>query len=252
MPAYDPSFFANHHAGSITSARVIVPMLRELGSFTSVVVVGCGTGEWLSVFAETGAADYLGIDGPWVDPAALRIPRERFMATDLAAPPPINRRFDLALSVEVAEHLPESSADTFVATLTSLAPVVAFSAAIPGQGGTSHINEQWPEYWAAKFQARGYTCIDCLRARLWNDPRVQWWYAQNIMLYADASALAANPALAAAARSTENPPRRLVHPGCLDAARRAPLEFSRIIKEGPGSLRRAISQQWSGKGQAAP
>jgi hypothetical protein len=71
----------------------------------------------------------LGYDGPHVTP--LCIPKDRFAAVDLRQPLPADRKFDLAISGEVAEHLPA----TLVGTLTSVSDVVLFSAAIPGQGG---------------------------------------------------------------------------------------------------------------------
>ena len=84
--------------------------------------------------------------------------------------------------LEVAEHLPPDSADALVESLTRLAPFVLFSAAIPLQGGWHHINEQWPEYWAEKFLARGFVAVDCFRPRIWTDDRVQRYYRQNLLL----------------------------------------------------------------------
>lgn len=248
MPAYDQSFFDSHHAGSLSSARVIVPMLMELVAPASIVDVGCGDGAWLSVFAERGVSDHHGIDGPWVNPDRLAIARDRFTRADLASPPALGRRFDLALSLEVAEHLPASAADGFIASLVRLAPVVVFSAAIPGQGGTGHVNEQWPDHWADRFSAHGYTCIDTLRMRVWDDPAVAWWYAQNILIFAAADSVAALPALHAAANApgAGSRPRRLVHPGCLDASHRQLLELSRILHEGPGAVRRAFARLFKG------
>ena len=43
-----------------------------------------------------------------------------------------------------------------VATITKHGDAVLFSAAIPGQGGQDHLNEQWPEYWQKKFEVNGY------------------------------------------------------------------------------------------------
>ena len=105
------------------------------------------------------------------------------LAGDLAQPLQIDRRFDLALSLEVAEHLPPECGSEFVQTLTDLSSVILFSAAIPFQGGTDHLNEQWPEYWADRFDARGYVPIDCIRRRIWRNEDVEWWYAQNLMFF---------------------------------------------------------------------
>jgi SAM-dependent methyltransferase len=155
---------------------------------TSIVDVGCGTGSFLSVFKKNGVREVLGVDGDWAKPDLA--PGE-FQPADLSKPLALNRRFDLVMSLEVAEHLEPSSADAFVRSLVGLGSVVLFSAAIPYQGGTGHKNEQWPDYWVARFAREGYELVDCLRARLWNNREVEWWYAQNIFLYVERERLAA-------------------------------------------------------------
>jgi hypothetical protein len=102
---------------------------------------------------------------------------------DLKAPSELSNRFDLAQSVEVAEHLPKEVAGAFVSFLCSLAPVVLFGAAIPYQSGSEHINEQWPSYWAELFLQNGYVAIDAIRDRVWNNPNVESWYCQNTLVY---------------------------------------------------------------------
>jgi len=145
-PPYTPAFFQAISDGSTRSARAVVPLLMSLVRPKSVVDVGCGWGKWLTVFREAGVKDVLGIDGPYVDPARTDLAANEFIPHDLTQPLTVKRRFDLAVSLEVAEHLPPEAADGFVSLLASLAPVVAFSAAIPGQGGTGHRNERWPDY----------------------------------------------------------------------------------------------------------
>jgi hypothetical protein len=105
------------------------------------------------------------------------------MPVDVRRPFALPRRFDLAMSLEVAEHLPESSAAGFVESLVAAAPAVLFSAAIPFQGGWHHVNEQWPEYWALLFKQHRYFALDCLRSAFWDNPRTCWWYAQNMVLF---------------------------------------------------------------------
>ena len=152
------------------SAEVVVPMVMELVHPRSVTDLGCGLGTWLSVFREAGVEDVLGVDGEYVRLESLEIPKERFVAHDLRQPFAAGRRSDLSMSLEVAEHLSPEYAAPFVTTLTRLAPVVLFSAAVPGQGGTEHVNEQWPSYWAQLFRERGYLPVDCLRRHLWDRP----------------------------------------------------------------------------------
>lgn len=210
MQPYTDDFYAEIREHARRSARRIVPMVLDRAPAKSVVDVGCGLGTWLAVFMEHGVGDVLGIDGPHIDPEALEVPRDRFRSADLAAPLAVGRRFDLAVSLEVAEHLPAASADTFVTSLCALAPVVMFSAAVPSQGGVNHVNEQWPAYWAERFVDRGYRCVDCLRREVWSDPDVSWWYAQNVCLYVDGRALQDHPRLAERASTT--PPDGLAHP----------------------------------------
>jgi SAM-dependent methyltransferase len=182
---YDSDYFQLVEQQSERSAQAVVPILLELVRPTSVIDVGCGTGTWLERFHADGIEEIFGIDGEWIDRSKLRIPAERFEVADLAQPPAGSRRFDLVVSLEVAEHLPAESADAFVDLLAGLGPVVAFSAAIPGQGGSGHVNEQWPRYWQQRFAARGFVPFDVVRARIWTDGRVAWWFRQNLVLYVD-------------------------------------------------------------------
>jgi hypothetical protein len=88
------------------------------------------------------------------------------------------------ISLEVAEHLPESSAAGFIHSLTQHGDIIVFSAALPGQGGQNHINEQWKDYWISYFNAEGYKVFDLIRPLIWNNLLVDWWYKQNIMVFA--------------------------------------------------------------------
>ena len=96
----------------------------------------------------------------------LEIADVRFLAFYLKRAIEIDREFDLVVSLEVAEHLPEECAKIFIKSLTKLGPVILFSAAIPFQGWTNHLNEQWPDYWANYFKDNGYEAIDCIRKKV--------------------------------------------------------------------------------------
>jgi len=204
---YGHAFFAYQKSGSQSSADEIVPAVYDIVRPSSVVDVGCGVGGWLAAFGRAGVDTLLGLDGDHVPRAELLVPEDRFMAVDLRRPFNAPRTFDLAMSLEVAEHLPEESADSFVESLTKLAPTILFSAAVPHQGGWHHVNEQWPQYWADLFAQRNFWPVDCLRDRFWTNPRVRWWYAQNTVLY-----IAANSPLWQTCASFDRPLRALVHP----------------------------------------
>jgi SAM-dependent methyltransferase len=183
--AYTTEFFEVLQEGSRCSAREIIPILLEFIQPCSVVDVGCGDGTWLSVFQDFGIDEYLGIDGHYVDQAILKIPTERFLPFDLSQPIQLDRQFDLVMSLEVAEHLASDVAEVFVDSLTRLGKVILFSAAIPFQGGVEHVNEQWLDYWAALFNRKGYIAVDCLRRRIWQNEKVEFWYAQNTVFFVE-------------------------------------------------------------------
>jgi SAM-dependent methyltransferase len=212
MQPYTQEFYSDQSLGSRRSAEAIVPLMLTLIKPQSVIDVGCGLGTWLSVFEKLGVDDIFGIDGDHVDRSMLKIPPERFAAFDLKEPVKIDRYFDLVVSLEVAEHLPEQCAQTFVHSLTKLGPVVLFSAAIPFQGGTAHLNEQWPDYWANYFSDNGYEAVDCLRKTVWQNDQVEWWYAQNILIFSQKDYLAGNPLLQEEFKNTHSSQLSIVHP----------------------------------------
>jgi hypothetical protein len=153
----------------------------------------------------------IGLDGRDADTARLAIPTACFRAVDLSTGFSIERPFDLVLCLEVAEHLPASRAEMFLDCLTALGPVVAFSAAIPHQGGVHHVNEQWPDYWIRRFGDRGYRSFDPIRASIWDNASVEYWYAQNLLLFVAADTVERLPGLASSRLAASGPPA-LVHP----------------------------------------
>ena len=169
--------------GSEHAARRITSAVKAAVSVQSVLDVGCARGTWLRVWKEQAVADVVGVDGDYVDRTALEFDAARFVVADLAAPFNVGRRFDLAQSLEVAEHLPQARAASFIADLVSHAPVVLFSAATPGQGGEHHLNEQPAEYWRRLFLDHDYVARDCLRPLLARERNIPAWYRYNLLLY---------------------------------------------------------------------
>jgi len=108
---YTKEFYRIQQPGSLQAARTIVPLVAQLIKPKSVVDVGCGTGTFLSVFRENGIEDILGIDGNYVDRNMLLIPKEYFLPQDITKSFKLGRRFDLVVSLEVAEHLPAHRAE---------------------------------------------------------------------------------------------------------------------------------------------
>lgn len=246
MSVYSASFYAEQSSGSVTSARVVVPYVVSLTRPASVVDVGCGIGTWLTAFREQGVATILGMDGDYVDVDSLLIPRECFQPRDLTKPTGITDRFDLAISLEVAEHLPPESGEGFVDELVRLADMVLFSAAIPGQGGTNHVNERWQSYWRGLFEQRGYAPVDCVRPKFWTDSRIVSCYRQNTILYVKQSVLDQRPDLQAEAERTAATPFDMVHPELfvmLEQIRaRQRINLRRLLTLLPGAA--AYSVKW--------
>ncbi|MDO8391781.1 MAG: methyltransferase domain-containing protein [Actinomycetota bacterium] len=178
-----------NHPGADPSATTIVPVVVDLLAPRSVVDVGCGTAAWAAAFVRCGVPDVVGVDAAYVRPS-LMIPPEQFIEAELAEPLCLGRKFDLAVSLEVAEHLPYAVGGTFVASLCEHADLVLFSAAPPGQGGIGHINMEWPSYWAGLFGQHGFRGADLFRARFWNDEAIMWWYRQNLLLFGTEQRLA--------------------------------------------------------------
>ncbi len=184
--SYTSAFFQTQAPGSRQSADRIAAIIVDNLHPKSVVDLGCGVGTWLAAFQRLGVERVEGYDGDYVDRKLLQIPPESFHPIDLSAAlrngEPAGS-FDLAVSLEVGEHLPPAASDALVQRLTALAPAVLFSAAIPRQSGTDHINERWQSDWARMFAVHGYHPHDAIRPVVWNDPGVEPWYAQNVLLY---------------------------------------------------------------------
>jgi hypothetical protein len=169
-----------HH--NLKSPEIIIPIVLNKINVNSVIDIGCGLGGWLKVFENLAIHNYIGVDGEHVNRKHLLIPESKFIARDLTAEINIDKHFDLAICLEVAEHLPERSADNIVKTLTNHADTILFSAALIGQEGQNHINEQWFSYWQEKFKRQGYFFYDEIRPIIWWNNEVEWWYKQNIFV----------------------------------------------------------------------
>jgi SAM-dependent methyltransferase len=238
---YTQAFYDVQGDGSLRSARVILSELFLLCDAPQTVIdVGCGVGTWLLALSEQGVTEFFGLDGDWVPREQLRIPPERYIACDISAGPVLvaslpRKHFDLVVSLEVAEHLPPDKAGQFVSLLCELGEVVLFSAAIPGQGGIDHINEAWPAQWAELFAEHKFFCFDLLRSRVWMNPDVDFWYAQNVLIFARSESKAYSRLSQVAA--AVDAPLSIVHPRKLF-----------LLQTEATNLRRGLSEALTQKG----
>ena len=164
---------------SVDAAAIALPRIQEhVQPLRSVIDLGCGHGQWLSVFRDAGCA-VKGYDAKAFSPKFLS--PDEYQQLNLATPYLFRTtRADLAISLEVAEHIPDAAGRLLVGNLTGISNSVLFSAAIPGQGGWGHINEQPHKYWDDQFTALGYR-IGCTFEDI--NFGSCWWYQQNMRLY---------------------------------------------------------------------
>ena len=181
---YGADFHADRDARTRAAARLILGKMKEWVQPTSACDVGCGVGTWLSVAEEIGISEVQGFEGPWAKTANLVLNPDQVSFQDLEDKVSIDRTFDLVISLEVAEHLAETRAKSFAADLCALGDCVLFSAAIPFQGGTGHVNEQWQSYWAAHFADQRFAAFDPIRPMIWQNDDIAFWYRQNMVVYA--------------------------------------------------------------------
>ena len=180
---YDKDFYVNREVETSASAEAILDEVFDMCRPDSVVDFGCGVGTWLKVCNKKGAKKLLGFEGQWIEDLPKGIVSRCVAVKDLSKKIVLDHEFDLAITLEVAEHIKELDAEIFVDNLANASNIVLFSAAIPGQGGVGHLNEQWPRYWVEKFEQRGFRLFDVLRPSLWENQMVKVWYKQNTLLF---------------------------------------------------------------------
>ncbi len=180
---YNDTFFDYINQSARASAKPLIALMFPKLQPQSVIDLGSGRGVWLDEWKSAGACDVLAVDGDYVNRDQLAVAAKDFLAADLTKPVKTGRRFDLAQSLEVGEHLPTEASETLVDSLTSASDRVLFSAAVKGQGGEFHVNEQPLSFWQDLFAARGYVAFDCVRPNLKDNKDLASWYRYNTILY---------------------------------------------------------------------
>lgn len=149
--------------------------------------IGCGNGFIIRNLKKTGKKVW-GVDGSdsfmkYVDSSI----KKDVGQTDLSKKQELSN-CNIAMCMEVAEHINEKYADILVDNIVSTnAHTILFTAATPGQGGTGHINLQPHEYWINKFATRGYFLDKNLSNKFLADLNDTLkgcrWYLDNIMIF---------------------------------------------------------------------
>ena len=176
--------------GTKNAAKLVVPLIlsilkenKVIDDKPSIVDFGCGPGIWLEAFKKNGCR-VQGYDGGTYKPY-YRIKQDEFMNVNLTEKINFKEKYDLAITLEVAEHIEEKKSYTFLQNITRASDYIVFSAAIPMQLGQGHVNEQWPSYWGERFDELGYACLDIIRPLIWRDEYrcIDFFYQQNMLLF---------------------------------------------------------------------
>ncbi len=185
---YNPWTFAIFHRAALEIAPTFVTSVqRHLPEFNRVADFGCGTGVYIAEFQDAG----IEAEGFEYSPVARQWAEEemglKIHPFDLTSFSVVGRRFDVSMSIEVAEHLHEETAHKLVEICCKHAPTVLFSAASPGQDGVGHINLKPKSYWIDQFEQRGYTlnkdCTQAIAQDLQKNLDRGFWVADNIGVY---------------------------------------------------------------------
>lgn len=239
LMTYNFEWHARHGDRTDASATIILEILKSVFDFKTVLDVGCGDGRWLKQCAALGVETCIGVDGPWTDVRRVLIPTDSLVIRDLSTRFDLHRRFDLAISLEVAEHIAPEHSEQFIANLVAHSDCVLFGAAIPYQGGFRHINERWQSFWAGIFDRQGYQVFDLLRNTIWTNNSIHFWYKQNMLTYVNRNRgdLIEKVAAYTAAKDISELPIDIVHPEKYEAlASYDQIAFKQLLRKLPGRL----------------
>ena len=188
---YDADFFRAMGDGPDENSKQVLCTAFTFLKPNSVIDIGCGTGKWVATAVMLGAREGFGVDGAYVPCERRLIAPDRFIERDLENTPlALGRKFDMAICLEVVEHLSRRRSESFVAELCNLSDLILFSAAVPFQGGTNHVNEQWLEYWAILFRREQFVPVDVIRDQIWLNAEIEWYYRQNVIFFCRETAAA--------------------------------------------------------------
>lgn len=186
MIEYDANFYRITRPERERSVNALMPIIMAKYHPQTIVDVGCGEGLWLKKAKEIDpGVGIVGIDSSPDVRKILEIPQDSYYECDLHQGIPNNPlfKYDLALCLEVAEHIAPNDGYKLVEWLCNNATIIVWSAAIPGQTGVGHINEQWQHFWEVSFARYSYEASLDLRNEIWEEGLIAPYYRQNIIEY---------------------------------------------------------------------
>jgi hypothetical protein len=148
--AYPPKFFTKREHWKKKVYKIMAEDIDKMFNPNSVIDIGCGSG---FIMKYINADKKQGIEGTANVYKVLRVDKNMVDIRDLRniihQDYPL---YDIAVSIEVAEHIEPQFANTFVENLCNLSHTIILTAAPPNQGGNHHVNCQPKEYWKEKFK----------------------------------------------------------------------------------------------------
>jgi hypothetical protein len=180
---YSHDFYSDMKKASADSYSFLATWIFNYCSPKSAIDWGAGTGELLMALQISHNVRVRALEGHWIKELPTSLPKIYYEFRDLRFPFKLEEKFDVAICLEVAEHLEDEYAQTLIDGICNSSDLIFFSAAIPYQGGTSHVNEQWPIYWAEKFHQAGFVLAHDPREELWDNPEVAAYYKQNLLIF---------------------------------------------------------------------
>lgn len=188
LSIYDKGFFEFNQKEGLSMAEWFIPLLIKQFNPTSLADVGCGTGHYLKVAKNMGIKEIFGIEGSDSAFEQMLVGKEYVRQGDLRDKIGGLKKYDLVISIEVAEHIDEEYVDNYLFNLSSLSNRILMTAAPPGQGGTAHVNEKPHSWWIEKFKNIQYE-FDKQSTDLFRKGVAQAigfktdWFEPNIMVF---------------------------------------------------------------------
>ncbi len=185
---YNPWVYAAFHRVALETAPTLVEGIPRLfPDLKTVVDFGCGTGVHLSELGNRGVMGEGFEYCPIPRKLGWGLSNLELKPFDLNTFTDAGRKFDLSISVEVAEHVPPELGHHLVDICCAHAPLVVFTAAHPEQSGRGHIHMQPESYWIERFECRGFRYDEAKTAQLEDHIRAKLtrglWLADNVGIY---------------------------------------------------------------------
>ena len=190
---YKNKYYQRHRDLTLSSAKKIIQLFPNTFNPKSVLDIGCGTGEWMSLFkTKYPSCNLVGIDGHWIKSDDLICKDIDLFNLDLSsdlASKVFEKKYDLIICLETITDLTEQCGNNLIEKICKSSDICLFSSGTPVQTHTPHKNRQWQSYWRGLFEKNGFKVLDVIRPAIWNDNDVGAWYRQNCFLFVGSTSL---------------------------------------------------------------